>query len=81
MRWLERTDAAVPERAALLARLADLHLRIGELDRDAVALDRAVELEALCGLPSRDRGDRAGQVVLRCGAVIHSRHGDSCARC
>ena len=75
VRWLERTDAAVPERAALLARLADLHLRIGELDRAAAALDRAVELEAACGLPSWDRVAivRAkGELALRRGKPLET---------
>jgi predicted ATPase/class 3 adenylate cyclase len=71
-RWTDSLTLPTPERAALLALLAELHLRLGETAVAAAVLDEAVALAAAVGLPVWDETglDRQlGEVALRRGDV------------
>jgi tetratricopeptide (TPR) repeat protein len=69
-RWTDSLTVPSPERAALLALLAELHLRLGETAIAAEVLDEAVALAGDVGLPSWDETavDRQlGELALRRG--------------
>jgi predicted ATPase/class 3 adenylate cyclase len=69
-RWTDSLTLATPERVALLALLAELHLRLGETGAAEAVLDEAVALAADVGLPAWDETavDRQlGELALRRG--------------
>ena len=69
-RWTDTLTMPSPERAALLALLAELHLRLGETTIAAEVLDDAVTLAVDVGLPAWDETglDRQlGELALRRG--------------
>ncbi len=69
-RWLGRLPARTPERVALLTLLADLHLRVAELDAAAELLAEAEALRAETGAPPWDEAGVArtrGELALRRG--------------
>jgi non-specific serine/threonine protein kinase len=71
-RWTETLSAPTPERAALLALLAELHLRLGETEPAAAILDEAATLAVDVGVPDWDETglDRqVGELALRRGEV------------
>jgi tetratricopeptide (TPR) repeat protein len=69
-RWAGLLTARTPERAALLSLLAELHLRLGEVDDAAVSLTDAVTLADETGLPTWDETSlerHRGEIALRRG--------------
>jgi predicted ATPase/class 3 adenylate cyclase len=69
-RWTQRLPSAGPNRVALLTLLADLHLRVGELDRASALVDEAAELRATTGPAPWDTAGLArtrGELALRRG--------------
>ena len=69
-RAAERLPSGGPNRVALLTLLADLHLRVGELDRAAVLVDEAGQLRAQHGPAAWDTAGVArarGELALRRG--------------
>jgi predicted ATPase/class 3 adenylate cyclase len=69
-RAAERLPSRGPNRVALLTLLADLHLRVGELDRAAVLVEEAGELRARHGPAAWDTAGVArarGELALRRG--------------
>jgi predicted ATPase/class 3 adenylate cyclase len=73
-RWTQRLPSPGPNRVALLTLLADLHLRVGELDGAGVLVDEAAELRATTGSAP---WDTAG--VARTRGELALRHGDAAA--
>jgi predicted ATPase/class 3 adenylate cyclase len=81
-RFLEARPEPTPERVALLALLADLHLRLGELDQSETIVAEAEGLAITCGTPTWDeagviraRGDLALRRDDAEGAAAIARRG------
>lgn len=81
-RFLEAQPRPSPERVALLTLLADLHLRLGELDEVETVLDAAEALASAVGNPvwdeagvARARGDLALRRDDAEAAAAAARHG------
>jgi non-specific serine/threonine protein kinase len=69
-RWTQRLPTPGPNRVALLTLLADLHLRVGELDRAVALVAEAAELRASVGAAAWDTAGVArtrGELALRSG--------------
>jgi hypothetical protein len=70
--FLDQHRDRIPERVALMALLADLHLRTTDLDRAEALITAAAELAADVGVPS---WDDAG--LARTRGVLHLRRNDA----
>jgi tetratricopeptide (TPR) repeat protein len=69
-RLMQRLPSPGPNRVALLTLLADLHLRVGELDRAGALVEEAAALCAQTGVPAWDEAGLArtrGEIALRRG--------------
>jgi predicted ATPase/class 3 adenylate cyclase len=90
-RFLDSRPQPGPERVALLTLLADLHLRLGELDQSETILSEAEALASTAGTPAwdeagvirargdlalrRDDADAAATAARRGLERVHSPHG------
>jgi predicted ATPase/class 3 adenylate cyclase len=81
-RFLASRPVPGPDRVALLTLLADLHLRLGELDRAEAVLEGAARLAESAGCPewddagiARARGDLALRRDDAAGALAEARRG------